>query len=62
MDPVVRSWARALAAYLTNEEAASAAEYALMLGVLGGCAIIILHVLGGRMGTTFNKMASFLGP
>ena len=62
MDPVIRPWARALAAYLISEDAASAAEYALTLAVLGGCALIILHVLGARMGTTFNRMASFLGP
>ncbi|HEY1881217.1 MAG TPA: hypothetical protein VGG68_14920 [Caulobacteraceae bacterium] len=60
MDPAIRPWASALAAYLINEDAASAAEYALTLAVLGGCALIILHVLGARMGSTFNKVASFL--
>ena len=60
MYPRIRTWASVLSAYFSNEDAASAAEYALILTVLGGCALIILHVLGARMGSIFNKVANDL--
>jgi Flp pilus assembly pilin Flp len=61
MNPDIRPWAHALAAYFTDEDAASAAEYALTLAVIGGSVAMILHVLGARMESFFIHMAHVLG-
>jgi Flp pilus assembly pilin Flp len=49
---------RLLADYAGSSDGASAGEYALMLTVLGGCAIIILHSLGHSMNQIFGTVAT----
>lgn len=62
MDPYRRPWARALAAYFIDEDGASAAEYALLITVLGGCIMMVLHVLGRHMDRTIETVANFITP
>ncbi len=62
MDPDIWPWARALAAYFIEEDAASAAEYAITLAVIGGSVLMILHVLSAAMGSrSSTTMAHLIG-
>jgi Flp pilus assembly pilin Flp len=49
-----------LAAYLLDEDGASAGEYALLLTVLCGCIMMILHVLGRHMDRTIETVANLI--
>jgi Flp pilus assembly pilin Flp len=62
MNPDIRLWGQALADYITDEGGASAGEYALILGVLAGCIIMILHSLGRHMDRTFETVANLIEP
>jgi Flp pilus assembly pilin Flp len=52
---------RRLADYALSERGASASEYALLLVILGGCAVVLLQHLGRNMSHVFTKVAGTLG-
>jgi Flp pilus assembly pilin Flp len=51
---------RTLRAFVAAEEGSSAAEYAILLFVLSGCAIFILHSLGHKADRAFLGAAKVL--
>ena len=44
-------------AYLSSEEGASAAEYALIVAIVGGGIVLAAMSLGSSVGTSMNGMA-----
>jgi Flp pilus assembly pilin Flp len=49
-----------LASFARREHGASAAEYALMLAVVTGCAMVALHSLGAGIAGAFNRTIATL--
>ena len=43
--------------YLNSDEGASAAEYALILAIVGGGIVFAAMALGGAVGTSMNEAA-----
>jgi hypothetical protein len=48
MRGITRTVWRTLSGYAGAEDGSSASEFALMLLILGGCAVTALHALGAR--------------
>ncbi|HEY2179120.1 MAG TPA: hypothetical protein VGH15_11095 [Caulobacteraceae bacterium] len=49
-----------MAAYAHDEGGAAASEYALLLTILAGCAVIMWHHLGHNIDRVFVKLAAKL--
>jgi Flp pilus assembly pilin Flp len=46
--------------YARCEHGASAGEYALLLAIVAGCAVVALHHLGGQIGVALNGVSAAL--
>jgi Flp pilus assembly pilin Flp len=51
---------RILTPYASSEYGASAGEYALLLAIVAGCAVVALHHLGGHIGHAISNVSTAL--